>query len=103
MIFPDRKGKHTEQLKRTVSSFHRCPLCEQTIEIGVEWGVLKELNEGQKFPYPHIHLHGDPLHAMLCYIDKDLKVRSVGGIKSIEISRDSETFSHLIRKWSNPY
>ncbi|MFW9971414.1 MAG: hypothetical protein ACFFDF_14565 [Candidatus Odinarchaeota archaeon] len=53
--------------------------------------------------FPHIHLHGEPLHAIICYINSELKMRNMGVIKSIEISRDSATFKELMKKWTNPY
>jgi len=97
------KIKYIGEIKQNVRNIHTCPLCKEKIEIGIEMDILEKLNEGHHFPYPHIHLHGSPMHAMLCYIDKDLKIRSVGVIKSIEISKDSDTFRHLMKKWSNPY
>ena len=76
-------------------------MCQQNVELGIELNIIKE---GNKLIYfPHIHLHGDPLHALICYINSELNVRNVGVIKSIEISRDSETFSQLMKKWTNPY
>ena len=42
-------------------------------------------------------------HALLCYLNSDLKVRNIGIIDSIEISRDSNTFMQLLEKWMNPY
>jgi len=52
---------------------------------------------------PHIHLHGNPLHALLCYTNSELEILNIGVIKSIEISRDSETFTQIMKKWTNPY
>ncbi|KKM72221.1 hypothetical protein LCGC14_1422720, partial [marine sediment metagenome] len=40
---------------------------------------------------------------LICYVNKDLRVRNIGVIKSIEISRNSETFTQLMKKWTNPY
>ncbi len=91
------------QIKRSVKNIHVCPLCKERIEIGIEMDTLKKVTEAKYFPYPHVHLHGNPLHAMLVYIDADMKIRTVGSIKSIEVSRDSETFSQLMKKWSNVY
>ncbi len=91
------------EIKKNVKNFHICPLCKKEFEIGVELDTLKKVNEARHFPYPHIHLHGDPLHAMLVYIDANLTIRNVGSIKSIEVSRDSETLSQLMKKWSNVY
>ncbi len=98
-----KEHKNIGYIKQTLNIAHECPLCKEKILLGVELDTLQQLNQAQYFPYPHIHLHGNPLHAMLCYIDKDLKVRNTGVIKSIEISRDSETFNQLVKKWSNPY
>jgi hypothetical protein len=67
----------------------------------VEVNITRELNSDIYFP--HIHLHGDPLHGLICHINADLKMKNFGVIKSIEISRDSNTFSQLMKKWTNPY
>jgi len=78
-----------------------CPLCSERITIGIEVNITDKGNNNLHFP--HIHLHGDPLHAIICYISRELKVRNIGIIKSIEISRDSATFRELMKKWTNPY
>ena len=78
-----------------------CPLCQQSIELGIELNIIN--SRDSHIYFPHIHLHGDPLHALICYINSELNVRNVGVIKSIEISRDSETFRQLMKKWTNPY
>ncbi len=76
-------------------------MCNEKIAIGVELNISRKSNSDIYFP--HIHLHGDPLHAIICYINSELKVRNIGVIKSIEISRDSQTFRELMKKWTNPY
>ena len=78
-----------------------CPLCNEKFSIGVEFSITQTSNNDIYFP--HIHLHGDPLHALICYINSELKIRNIGVIKSIEISRDSKTFAQLMKKWTNPY
>ncbi len=103
MVISSKRKRNYGDLKQNVKNIQVCPLCKEKIEIGIEMDTLKELSEYERFPYPHIHLHGNPLHAMLCYIDKNLKVRSVGVIKSIEISRNYDTFKQFMMKWSNPY
>ena len=103
MTLSNNRIKNLGEIKQNVKNIHTCPLCKEKIEIGIEVETLERLIEKEHFPYAHIHLHGHPLHAMLCYIDKNLTIRSVGGINSIEISRDSETFGQIIKKWSNPY
>ncbi|TXT57107.1 MAG: hypothetical protein BAJALOKI2v1_540009 [Promethearchaeota archaeon] len=91
------------KIKEKVKNSHICPECHQKIDLGIEREILNLLNNDKKYPYPHIHIHGDPLHAMLCYIDKDLRVRGMSVVKSIEISRDSTSFKEFFKKWSNPY
>ncbi|MFX1337766.1 MAG: hypothetical protein ACFFDK_04085 [Promethearchaeota archaeon] len=103
MAISSKRKKNYGDLKQHLKNVQVCPLCKERIEIGIEMDTLKELSEYEKFPYPHIHLHGNPLHAMLCYIDKHLNVRSIGLIKSIEISRNFDTFKQFMIKWSNPY
>ena len=93
------KGK----IKQNVKNFHICPFCRKSVEIGIEMDDIIQLNREEYFPYPHLHLHGNPLHGILFYIDKNLDIRSVTVIKSIEISRDSETFSQIIKKRCNPF
>ena len=95
--------KNLNEFKRNIKKKVKCPLCEEEIEMGIELNVLKKLNPAQYFHYPHIYLHGDPLHAIICYIDSELNIRNIGVIKSIEISRDHDTFRQLIRKWMNLY
>ena len=78
-----------------------CPLCQQSIILGIELNFLGKREASIYFP--HIHLHGDPLHALICYLNSELKIRNIGIIKSIEIARDSDTFKQLMMKWTNPY
>jgi len=51
-------------------------LCQVTFRIGIEHHILN--NPSSYIHIPHIHLHGSPLHAMICYINLQLKVRNVG-------------------------
>ncbi|MFX1313324.1 MAG: hypothetical protein ACFFHD_12025 [Promethearchaeota archaeon] len=71
------------------------------ITLGIEQKIRKNINN--LIYFPHIHLHGEPLHALLCYISLDLKIRNIAVIESLEISRDSTTFAEIMKKWSNPY
>ncbi|MFW9826717.1 MAG: hypothetical protein ACFFEY_03745 [Candidatus Thorarchaeota archaeon] len=88
-------------MKKDVEKQIICPFCEETFKLGVELETLNNLN--QHIYFPHIHLHGAPLHALICYISPGLHVRNITVIKSIEISRDSITFSQIMKKWTNPY
>ena len=83
MTLSNNKIKNLGEIKKNVRNIHICPLCKEKIEIGVESETLEKLIEKDHFPYPHIHLHGNPLHAMLCYIDKNLTVRRVVASRKI--------------------
>lgn len=94
------KIKDLKEVKQPVQKV-TCPMCKQTIELGIELKMKDYVKKSIYFP--HIHLHGNPLHSLICYINSELKVRNVGVIKSIEVSRDSATFSEIMKKWTNPY
>ncbi len=103
MLLTPEEQEDFNEIKQNPNNLYECPLCKEKIKIGIEFGTKKKLHDKKEFPYPHIHLHGDPIHGMLCYIDSDLKVRSIGIIESIEISRDSDTLNQIMKKWSNPF
>ena len=71
------------------------------VELGIEHSYLPKITNSTFIM--HLFLHGNPLHALLCQVNSELKVRNIGIIKSIEISRDSETFTQLLNKWTNPF
>lgn len=77
-----------------------CPVCGKRQKVGVEMGFLRDVNQ---YPFTHIYLHGDPLHAMIIYIDRQNNVRSVESGSSIEIKCSGETFTQIMKKWSNPF
>jgi hypothetical protein len=77
-----------------------CPICKNKIAFGVEKSLFADATQ---FPFAHVVLHGNPLHAMIVYLDANFSVRGVEQSNSIEVIKDQETFSQLIRKWSNPF
>lgn len=102
MIIPN-KDINNQIIRKEVRNLHKCPICNKKIKIGIEKSILEVLEDEESYPYPHLHIHGDPLHAVIFYIDRDLRVRSTSAIRSLEFSRDSHTFQELLKKWSNPY
>ena len=103
MVTTDKYFKNAGEIKQNAKNLHECPFCGERVVIGVEIDTLQKLHDASKFPYAHLHIHGDPLHGLLCYIDAHLTIRTINVIKSLEISRDSDTFRQLMKKWSNPY
>jgi hypothetical protein len=88
------------EVKKQVRMAHQCPICKTMVKFGIERGFLEN---AEKFPFTHVVLHGNPVHALIAYIDANMQVRGVEKSTSIEISRDQATFSQLIKKWSNPF
>jgi len=103
MLITPKEFEDRKEIKQNPNNYSECPFCGEKIKIGIEYILKRKLHDKKKFPYPHMHLHGDPIHGMLCYIDSDLKVRSISIIESIEISRDSDTLNTLMKKWANPF
>ena len=103
MIRFPKKREFIGTLKQNVKNFHICPFCNKKVENGIEMDDLNQLNKEEYFSYPHLHLHGKSLHGIFFYIDQNLGIRSIVVIKSIEIFRESKTFSQTIKKWSNPF
>ena len=103
MVVVFGKIKDVDQVKKKLDRVVRCPKCDKEIKIGIELEVVNKLGALKNIYFPHIHIHGKPLHALICYLNSELKMRNIGIIESIEISRDSDTFNQLLNKWMNPY
>lgn len=84
-ILKTEKPNEPEYREQFIRNQQKCPLCKKNFTISVKSGLLKQIKKEMRFPYAHLHVHGNPLHAMLCYIDNDLRVRSIKIIKSIDI------------------
>lgn len=91
---------NTSEFKKHYDLSQKCPVCQEEIQFGVELGFLENV---ERYPYPHVILHGNPLHVLVVYIDADFRIRGIETAQSIEIQRNSETFSQIVKKWSNPY
>jgi len=87
--------KNIRKLWDNTKNAHECPTCHKKIEIDIDFGMMEKLMENKTGIYPHLILHGNPLHGMICYIDTQMTVRSVCAIESIEISKDPETLNNL--------
>ena len=97
----DSKFRRSKSITKKVINVHKCKLCGVEVRVQIDSKELEQISSDDEFPFPHLHLHGKPLHAMLCYVDKQGVVKSSGFIKSIEILRNSETFQELTKKFSS--
>ena len=98
------QAKRTEleanhSVRKKIRMSHRCPVCAKRIKFGVERTILENTD---KYPFTHIVLHGNPVHALIAYIDANMTVRGIEASQSVEISRDGDTFGQILRNWSNP-
>ena len=103
MVIVYGKIKDKSIVKKKSDKIIRCPKCNKEVKIGIELEVIKKQKFLKNVYFPHIYLHGEPIHALLCYLNSELKIRNIGVIESIEISRDSNTFMQFLEKWMNPF
>ncbi len=89
-----------QEIKTTSKFARQCPQCGELITFGIE---QQDLEAQKNFPFPHVILHGNPIHCLIVYVDANFKVRGTESASSIEITRDQATFGQLIKKWSNPF
>ena len=72
----------TESQNIIISSHRKCPVCHSHLEFCLKKDVISQIKH---FPFPHLILHGDPLHAIVLYIDRNLTVRGWESVESLEI------------------
>ncbi|MBD3338319.1 MAG: hypothetical protein GF353_04390 [Candidatus Lokiarchaeota archaeon] len=75
----------TKTLNSGVKNLHKCPVCGEQIKLSVKNETLDSFKLNDRDLFPHINIHGNPQHAILCYIDKDRRVRSLTSVQSVEI------------------
>ena len=86
--------------KYSIRFYKTCPICQAKISFKIE---QKFFENASHYPFPHVFLHGNPIHALIAYVDKDHKVRGFESVKSVQLHRDSTTFTQLLQKWSDPF
>ncbi|MFX0032547.1 MAG: hypothetical protein ACFE8E_07105 [Candidatus Hodarchaeota archaeon] len=90
-----------KNMKLITRKFFKCKHCSLLIEIELDSKVLKQFEKKDQFIIPHLHIHGSPLHGVLCHFDLNGDIRNIEVIKSISISRESNTLQQILDKWSN--
>lgn len=93
--------KEKENMKPISRKIFKCPFCGLLIEIDVDHTSFTRCMNENHFLYPHLHVHGRPLHGALCYLDPNMAIRNIEIIRSIEIFRSSDIFQQLLNKWLN--
>ncbi|WP_371804069.1 hypothetical protein [Candidatus Lokiarchaeum ossiferum] len=95
-----RSFERPQEIKKSGKFMQLCPQCGEMLKFGIE---QQDLEKQTHFPFPHVIIHGNPVHCLVVYIDAGFKVRGSESASSIEIKRDQDTFGQLIKKWSNPF
>jgi hypothetical protein len=75
----------------------RCAICGQSFTVKV---ASDELAAATRYPFTHLILHGNPIHGLVVYVDKQGAVRGAESSKSIQIDRTSATFQELVKWWT---
>ena len=70
-----------------------CDICHQVFKVQVS---AAELADARRYPFVHLILHGNPIHALIVYVDKHGSVRGSESSQSIQIDRTSLTFQETI-------
>jgi len=74
-----------------------CDICHQVFKVQVS---AAELADARRYPFAHLILHGNPIHALVVYVDKHGSVRGSESSQSIQIDRTSSTFQELVKWWT---
>ncbi|HME51795.1 MAG TPA: hypothetical protein VKM55_06230 [Candidatus Lokiarchaeia archaeon] len=74
-----------------------CDICHLSFKVHVS---AAELINAKRYPFCHLILHGNPIHALAVYVDKHGVVRGSESSQSIQIDRTSSTFQELVKWWS---
>ncbi len=78
---------------------YNCPYCGVEIDLS----IFLDKKSGRQVGglRPICHLHGEPLHALILYIDVSGKIRSHSIIDQVVIPRDSETLQKVLAVWAH--
>ena len=92
-----RTATITEPIVQSLRLESTCEICHQSFKVHVS---AVELANARRYPFAHLILHGNPIHALVVYVDKHGSVRGSESSQSIQIDRTSATFQELVKWWS---
>ncbi len=88
------------ELRKSAKMSTLCPICGEKVLVAVE---LSTIAKTVHFPYPHIVIHGSPLHAVIIYLDADFQAHDEQGCENVNLNLVASSFSECLMKWSNPF
>ena len=93
-----------DQKEKTFFAKYTCPFCQKEIRLngnrnGNGNGNQNKNGNGNGL-MAILNIHGEPIHALILYVDSHMNVRSHSVIENIEVSRDSDTLKQLLNAWS---
>lgn len=74
-----------------------CRTCGASFTVSV---TSEMMASARGYPFPHVLLHGSPIHAHVVYVDKNGSIRGSESSESIQIDKTSATFQELVRWWA---
>lgn len=89
-----------DQKEKTFFAKYTCPFCQKEIRLNGNRNRNGNQNKNGNGLMAILNIHGEPIHALILYVDSHMNVRSHSIIKNIEVSRDSDTLKQLLNAWS---
>lgn len=87
-IIGDIGMAYPAQTKDTVTLRTFCDSCQKNIEVSIQKLIV---NEAESYPVSHAHLHGQPPHVLVLYIDREFLVRGTELSETVTVERQRKT------------
>ena len=65
-----------------------CPKCHQKLEVDIDPSIIENAHF---WPVPYGYVHGDPMHVVIIYLDKQFKVRGLDVSEYVRVEAKKET------------
>ena len=76
------------ETKDTVTLRTFCHSCKEDITVPIQKIIV---SEAESYPVSHAHLHGQPPHVLILYIDREFLVRGTELSETVTIERQQKT------------
>jgi hypothetical protein len=77
-----------EETKDTVTLRTYCHSCRKEITVPIQKVIV---TEAQSYPVSHAHLHGQPAHVLILYIDREFLIRGTELSETVTVERQHKT------------
>ena len=76
------------ETKDTVTVRTFCHSCGKDITVPIQKAIV---TDAESFPISHAHLHGEPLHVLILYIDRQFLIRGTELSETVTVERQHKT------------